>query len=114
MRVGFIGPGSMGSGMATRLIDAGHEVSVWNRSSGPNERLARRGARRLDNPEAAFSGDAVLTMLADDDAVRAVLLANDAPKRAPNKKLVHVVMSTLSVAFARDRRAGLDGGARRR
>jgi 3-hydroxyisobutyrate dehydrogenase-like beta-hydroxyacid dehydrogenase len=41
-------------------------------------------------------------MLADDDAVRAVLLASDALKRAPNKKLVHVVMSTVSVAFARE------------
>jgi len=56
----------------------------------------------LDNPADAFSGDAVLTMLADDDAVRTVVLANDALKRAPNKKLVHVVMSTISVAFARE------------
>lgn len=102
MKVGFIGLGSMGSAMAIRLIDAGHEVFVWNRSSGPAEAMVRRGAHRLDNPEGAFSSDAVLTMLADDDAVRAVLLASDALKRAPNKKLVHVVMSTVSVAFARE------------
>jgi len=102
MRVGFIGLGSMGSAMAARLIDAGHELSVWNRSPGPAEQLAQRGARRLDNPADAFSGDAVLTMLADDDAVRTVVLANDALQRAPNKKLVHVVMSTISVAFARE------------
>jgi len=92
----------MGSAMAARLIDAGHELSVWNRSPGPAEQLTQRGARRLDNPADAFSGDAVLTMLADDDSVRAVVLANDALKRAPNKKLVHVVMSTISVAFARE------------
>jgi 3-hydroxyisobutyrate dehydrogenase-like beta-hydroxyacid dehydrogenase len=102
MKVGFIGLGSMGSAMAIRLIDAGHEVFVWNRSSGPAEAIVRRGAHRLDNPEGTFSSDAVLTMLADDDAVRAVLLASDALKRAPNKKLVHVVMSTVSVAFARE------------
>ena len=102
MRVGFIGLGSMGSAMAARLIDAGHELSIWNRSSGPAEQLTRRGAHRLDTPAEAFSGDAVLTMLADDDSVRAVVLANDALKRAPNKKLVHVVMSTISVAFARE------------
>jgi 3-hydroxyisobutyrate dehydrogenase-like beta-hydroxyacid dehydrogenase len=102
MKVGFIGLGSMGSAMAIRLIDAGHEVFVWNRSSGPAEAMVRRGAHRLDNPEGAFSSDAVLTMLADDDAVRAVLLASDALKRAPNKKLVHVVMSTVSVAYARE------------
>lgn len=102
MKVGFVGLGSMGRGMATRLLDAGHELSVWNRSPGPAEPLVQRGAHRLDKPEAAFSGDAVLTMLADDDAVRAVVLANDLLKRAPNKKLVHVVMSTVSVAFARE------------
>ena len=102
MRVGFIGLGSMGSAMAARLIDAGHELSVWNRSPGPAEQLARRGARRLQNPADAFSCDVVLTMLADDDAVRTVLLANDVLKRASNKKLVHVVMSTVSVAFARE------------
>ncbi len=102
MRVGFIGLGSMGSAMAARLIDAGHELSIWNRSSGPAEQLTQRGAHRLDTPAEAFSGDAVLTMLADDDSVRAVVLANDALKRAPNKKLVHVVMSTISVAFARE------------
>lgn len=102
MKVGFIGLGAMGSAMAARLIDAGHEVAVWNRSPGPTEQLAQRGAHRLDNPADAFSGDAVLTMLADDAAVRTVVLANDALKRAPNKKLVHVAMSTLSVAFARE------------
>jgi 3-hydroxyisobutyrate dehydrogenase-like beta-hydroxyacid dehydrogenase len=102
MRVGFIGLGSMGSAMAARLIDAGNELSIWNRSSGPAEQLTQRGAHRLDTPAEVFSGDAVLTMLADDDSVRAVVLANDALKRAPNKKLVHVVMSTISVAFARE------------
>jgi 3-hydroxyisobutyrate dehydrogenase-like beta-hydroxyacid dehydrogenase len=102
MRVGFIGLGSMGSAMAARLIDSGHELSVWNRSSGAAEQLAQRGARRLENPVDAFSCDAVFTMLADDDAVRTVLLGNEALKRAPNKKLVHVVMSTISVAFAKE------------
>jgi len=102
MKVGFIGLGSMGSAMAARLIDAGYELSVWNRSSGPAEQLRQRGARHLENPADAFSCDAVLTMLADDDAVRMVVLANDALKRAPNKKLVHVVMSTISVAFGRE------------
>lgn len=100
MKVAFIGLGAMGSAMATRLIGAGHEVSVWNRSPSPADQLAQRGAHRLNYPEEAFSADAVITMLADDDAVRGVILANDALKRAPNKRLVHVGMSTISVAFA--------------
>ena len=101
MRVGFIGLGAMGSGMATRLIEAGHEVYVWNRSPGPSAELARRGGRRAESPEAAFNGDAVVTMLADDDAVRAALPSPDV-LRAANKNLVHIVMSTLSVASARE------------
>ncbi len=101
MRVGFIGLGAMGRGMATRLIDAGHEVFVWNRSPGPAEELERRGGRRLESLEGAFACDAVVTMLADDDAVRAAILGRDA-LRVANKKLVHVVMSTVSVAFARE------------
>jgi 3-hydroxyisobutyrate dehydrogenase-like beta-hydroxyacid dehydrogenase len=101
MRVGFIGLGAMGRGMAIRLIEAGHEVHVWNRSPGPAEELGRRGARRLENPEGAFAGDAVITMLADDDAVRAAILNRDA-LRAASKKVVHIVMSTVSVAFARE------------
>jgi 3-hydroxyisobutyrate dehydrogenase-like beta-hydroxyacid dehydrogenase len=102
MKVGFIGLGAMGSGMASRLIGAGHEVSVWNRSPGPVEEMVKRGAHRAAEPEQAFSGDAVMTMLADDDAVRSVILARDILRRAPNKKLVHVVMSTVSVGFARE------------
>jgi 3-hydroxyisobutyrate dehydrogenase-like beta-hydroxyacid dehydrogenase len=101
MRVGFIGLGAMGRGMAARLIDAGHEVHVWNRTPGPAEELERRGGRRLEAPDGAFFGDAVITMLADDDAVRAVIPSRDA-LRASNKNLVHVVMSTVSVAFARE------------
>jgi 3-hydroxyisobutyrate dehydrogenase-like beta-hydroxyacid dehydrogenase len=111
MKVGFIGLGAMGGGMATRLIDAGHEVSVWNRSPGPAEQLAQRGAKRMNHPDEAFAGDAVLTMLADDDAIRAVILAGGVLKRAPNKQIVHAVMSTISVAFSRElERAHVEAG----
>jgi len=102
MRVGFIGLGAMGGVMAARLLDAGHELAVWNRSPGAAEQLARRGAQRLQHPEEAFSSDAVITMLADDGAVRDVVLANKALQRAVNKRLVHVGMSTVSVGFAQE------------
>jgi 3-hydroxyisobutyrate dehydrogenase-like beta-hydroxyacid dehydrogenase len=102
MKVGFLGLGAMGSGMANRLIAAGHEVHVWNRSPGPAEELARQGAHRANEPEQAFGGDAAVTMLADDDAVRGVVLARDLLKRVSNKHFVHVVSSTISVGFARE------------
>jgi 3-hydroxyisobutyrate dehydrogenase-like beta-hydroxyacid dehydrogenase len=101
MRVGFIGLGAMGRCMASRLIDAGHEVHVWNRSPEPCEELARRGGHREESPGGAFIGDVVITMLADDDAVRAAILSRDVLRTA-SERLVHIVMSTLSVAFARE------------
>jgi 3-hydroxyisobutyrate dehydrogenase-like beta-hydroxyacid dehydrogenase len=111
MRVGFIGLGAMGSGMAARLIEAKHEVLVWNRSSGPADDLVKHGARRVDNPQDAFAGDAVITMLADDDAVRGVILTPGILQRVANKKLVHVVASTVSVSFARElEKAHADAG----
>jgi 3-hydroxyisobutyrate dehydrogenase-like beta-hydroxyacid dehydrogenase len=101
MKVGFIGLGAMGRGMARRLLDAGHEVHVWNRSPAPCEELARHGAHRADNAAAAFAGEAVITMLADDDAVRATIFADDILRNAKEKP-VHIIMSTVSVSFARE------------
>lgn len=110
MKVGFIGLGAMGRGMAARLIDAGHDVHIWNRSPEPCEELMRRGAHRAESPAGAFLGDAVVTMLADDDAVRAIIL-NRQVLRAANKKLIHIIMSTVSVAFAGElERAHADAG----
>jgi 3-hydroxyisobutyrate dehydrogenase-like beta-hydroxyacid dehydrogenase len=101
MKVGFIGLGAMGRGMARRLVEAGHEVHVWNRSPAPCEELARDGAHLGSSPAAVFMGDAVITMLADDDAVRATIFADDM-MRNPTQKPIHIVMSTLSVSFARE------------
>ena len=81
--------------MASRLIDAGHEVHVWNRSPEPCEELVRRGGHREESPGGAFIG------VADDDAVRAAILGRDVLRTA-SERLVHIVMSTLSVAFARE------------
>lgn len=101
MKVGFIGLGAMGRAMAARLLAAGHEVHVWNRTPGPAEELVRRGAQALASPELAFRCEAVITMLADDDAVRAVLLRDNILQRA-SKGVIHVSMSTISVALGRE------------
>jgi 3-hydroxyisobutyrate dehydrogenase-like beta-hydroxyacid dehydrogenase len=99
MDVGFIGLGMMGSRIAANLVNAGHRLRVWNRSPEPVDALVRMGARRAAEARDAFSGDVVFSMLADDDAVHAVIdeLLDGAPKG-----LVHVNMSTISVALARD------------
>lgn len=112
MEVGFIGLGIMGRAMAGNLIAAGHTVKAWNRSGGQVE-----GVTMVDSPAEAFHADAVLTMLSDDAAIREVLLDSgtlDAVGRKRGKPgVVHVVASTISVAFAhelvdRHRHLGMD------
>ena len=99
MDIGFIGLGTMGSRIAESLIKAGNQVRVWNRSRAPVDTLAGLGALPVATAREAFSGDAVFSMLADDDAVRAVIdpLLDSAPKG-----IVHVNMATISVSLARD------------
>jgi 3-hydroxyisobutyrate dehydrogenase-like beta-hydroxyacid dehydrogenase len=99
MDIGFIGLGAMGSVIAANLVNAGHKVRVWNRERPPVDALARLGAQPVSTAREAFSGDAVISMLADDDAVHAVIdgLLDGAPKG-----LVHVNMATISVRLARE------------
>jgi 3-hydroxyisobutyrate dehydrogenase-like beta-hydroxyacid dehydrogenase len=100
MDVGFIGLGGMGSGMALELVKAGHKVRVWNRSRGPAEKLAKEGAILVERPQDAFQGEAAVTMLADDDAIAAVILDPGVLAQA-RRDLVHIVTATISVGFAK-------------
>jgi len=99
MDIGFIGLGTMGSRVAENLVKAGNKVRVWNRGRPSVDALARLGAQPVSSAREAFSGDAVFSMLADDDAVRQVIepLLDGSPKG-----LVHVNMATISVALARE------------
>ncbi|HUY94501.1 MAG TPA: NAD(P)-binding domain-containing protein, partial [Terracidiphilus sp.] len=74
MRIGFLGLGKMGAPMAQRLIAAGHELSVWNRTEGRTKPLIHQGAIAAATPaEAELGADAVITMLFDDEAHEEVL-----------------------------------------
>jgi 3-hydroxyisobutyrate dehydrogenase-like beta-hydroxyacid dehydrogenase len=102
MRIGFIGLGRMGVGMAGRLLDAGHTLAVYNRTAQRGEKLRERGAVLAETPEAAARGaEVVFTMLADDAAVEHVVFAADGILAAMTNKAVHVSASTISVALAR-------------
>jgi 3-hydroxyisobutyrate dehydrogenase-like beta-hydroxyacid dehydrogenase len=96
MDIGMIGLGAMGRAMARNLAQAGHTVKAWNRSGGSLE-----GVTMVASPVEAFQGDAVLTMLSEDSTIRSVLLDAGVLKHA-KPGLVHVVTSTISVAFARE------------
>src|SRR6202171_4809965 len=77
-QVAFIGLGRMGHGMAGRYLDAGFTVAIWNRSKAKAEDLIARGARWAFSPaDAADGADAIVTMVADDEASRAVWLGKD-------------------------------------
>ncbi|WP_405165156.1 NAD(P)-dependent oxidoreductase [Nocardia sp. NBC_01499] len=77
-KIGFLGLGRMGSGMAARMLAAGHEVTVFNRSAGKAAELVSAGAVLAATPRAAADqADAVIAMMADDDASRAVWLGAD-------------------------------------
>jgi 3-hydroxyisobutyrate dehydrogenase-like beta-hydroxyacid dehydrogenase len=101
MDVGFIGLGGMGKAMAANLVKAGHTVRAWNRSRGPVEELVAQGARAAANAREAFAGDAVISMLADDDAVRTVIVDERLVEQAP-RGVIHVNMATISVQFAQE------------
>jgi 3-hydroxyisobutyrate dehydrogenase-like beta-hydroxyacid dehydrogenase len=78
MRVAVLGLGRMGAPIADRLEQAGHELSVWNRSPGRTEPFADRGVRVLGTPREAWErAEVCVTMLADGPAVEAVTLGDD-------------------------------------
>jgi 3-hydroxyisobutyrate dehydrogenase-like beta-hydroxyacid dehydrogenase len=101
MKVGFIGLGLMGGAMASNLLKAGHEVTVWNRTAGPAESLRAQGARVADTPAKAAADEVLLSALGSDQAVREVILGAgvlDAMKPGT----VHVNHATISVSLTKE------------
>jgi 3-hydroxyisobutyrate dehydrogenase-like beta-hydroxyacid dehydrogenase len=100
MDIGFVGLGNMGSGMAANLLKAGHRVTAYNRSRDKVDALAERGALPADTVADACGGEAVVSMLANDDAVEAVTFGEEGILATLKAGAVHVSCSTISVALA--------------
>ena len=101
MKIGFVGLGNMGTPMALRLIAAGHELSVWNRSEARTKPLIHEGAIAAATPaEAELGADAVITMLYDDAAYEEVLFGPNGLVDALSPGGLHVSCSTISVALS--------------
>lgn len=96
--IGFIGLGNMGQAMAARLLEAGLEVGIWNRTATAGDELVAAGATRLDSPAEAFRRDLVVSMLANDPAVDAVF--SDSLLASPTEAL-HINMASISLEMAR-------------
>jgi 3-hydroxyisobutyrate dehydrogenase-like beta-hydroxyacid dehydrogenase len=100
MDVGFIGLGHMGAPMARNLLKAGHRVTVYNRTRGKAEALAREGAQVADRVADACRGEVLITMLSDDAAVEEVVFGEGGALSALRRNAIHVSMSTISVALS--------------
>jgi 3-hydroxyisobutyrate dehydrogenase-like beta-hydroxyacid dehydrogenase len=113
MRVGFIGLGHMGSGMASSLIEAGHQVTVYNRTPAKAQALAKQGAKVAGSIAEACAGDAVFTMLANDQAAEEVVFGDGGILASLPKSAIHISSSTISVALSdRLEKAHRDAGQR--
>jgi 3-hydroxyisobutyrate dehydrogenase-like beta-hydroxyacid dehydrogenase len=100
MKVGFIGLGHMGAAMAERLLQAGHNLTVYNRTPSKAQGLAERGAHLAARIADACGDDAVITMLADDNAVEAVVFGDGGVLQSLGQGTIHISMSTISVALS--------------
>jgi 3-hydroxyisobutyrate dehydrogenase len=102
-RIAFIGLGIMGSGMARRLVDAGYLVTVYNRSPARARPLAEAGAAIATSPrDAASNADVVFTMVADDDASRAMWEGDDGALAGARRGTLLVECSTVTVSRIAD------------
>src|SRR5579872_2776171 len=102
MRIAVLGLGSMGSAIAGRLLDAGHDVHVWNRTAARAEPLTRRGAVLDATPGAAVGAvEVAITSLSDDGAVTGVVLGDDGVASRLASAAVLVDCSTVSPETSR-------------
>ena len=100
MKIGFIGLGHMGSGMASSLLRAGHHVMVYNRTASKAGELTKKGAVAVSRISDACDADAVVTMLANDAAVESVVYGAGGLLTSLPKGRVHVSSSTISVSLS--------------
>jgi 3-hydroxyisobutyrate dehydrogenase-like beta-hydroxyacid dehydrogenase len=98
MDIAVLGMGRMGSALAVRLLDGGHRVTVWNRSKGRAGEVVSAGALEATSvTEAVRDADVAITMLANDDAIRAVALGE--LRSSIGDQSIYVNTSTVSPAL---------------
>lgn len=100
MKVGFIGLGRMGTGMAANLLKAGHDVTVYNRTPGKRRALVEEGAQPADQVADACRKDVVITMLADDGALGSIVFGAKQMIDSLATGAIHISMATISASFS--------------
>jgi 3-hydroxyisobutyrate dehydrogenase-like beta-hydroxyacid dehydrogenase len=110
-RIAFLGLGQMGAPMAARLLDAGHDLTVWNRTRERAAPLAERGAVVASTPGESVAGaEIAVTMLATPEALEQVVLGPDGLASAMGPGQVLIDMSTVGPQTVRRVAAGLPDG----
>lgn len=100
MKIAVLGLGRMGHAIAERLVQGGHDLTVWNRSEGKAGELVKRGATEAARPEDAVAPvEVVITSLANDQAVREVALSEDGLRSYVGSR-AFVDSSTVSPALS--------------
>jgi len=95
-KIAYLGLGTMGSGMASNLLKAGYQLTVWNRSAEKCKPFARKGARVADTPaDAARDVDLVIYILSNDEAVEDVVLGANGILRGIQEGQIAIDMSTV-------------------
>jgi 3-hydroxyisobutyrate dehydrogenase len=103
MKLAVLGMGRMGQAVAARLIDSGHEVTVWNRTSGKAPKLLERGAAEAKSiAEAVSRVDVAISSLSNDDVVKEVALGKDGVRSAIRQDATYVDASTVAPATSKD------------
>jgi 3-hydroxyisobutyrate dehydrogenase-like beta-hydroxyacid dehydrogenase len=109
VKLGFIGIGLMGKPMTLRLLAAGHEVTVWNRSPEKLEEVLAKGARRADSPAAvARAADIVMMCVTDQKAAEEVLFKKNGIIQGASAGKLVVDFSSIAPASAREFAARLE------
>jgi 3-hydroxyisobutyrate dehydrogenase-like beta-hydroxyacid dehydrogenase len=100
MKIAFIGLGRMGQAMSRRLLDAGHEIAVYNRTPDKTKALIEAGAKPAGSiAEAAAFGEAVFTMLTDDAALESVAQQQGGLLDSIPKGGIHICSGTHGVGI---------------
>jgi 3-hydroxyisobutyrate dehydrogenase-like beta-hydroxyacid dehydrogenase len=95
-RIAFLGLGQMGAPMAARLLEAGHDLTVWNRTPAKADPLVEKGARLAANPrDAAQGAEAIITMLSTPEVLREVLFGGDGAASGADEGSTFIEMSTV-------------------
>ncbi|WP_337102825.1 NAD(P)-dependent oxidoreductase [Paenibacillus sp. YIM B09110] len=109
-KIGFIGLGVMGIGMAANLLRKGHQVSVYNRTPGKAGELTLLGATELSSPyEVTAASDIVITMISNDDAIRQVYWGENGVFAAVRSGMTLIDSSTISPTLALELAATAEG-----